>query len=224
MNTVAKRIAARMKESGKSFLSTDNISDSLLPGELEALQSEVEEAVRSTLMALVIDVDNDHNTKDTARRVAKMYMQEIFSGRYREQPAVTDFPNAKKMDELYVVGPIAVRSCCSHHFAPIVGKAWIGVHPGERVMGLSKFHRLANWIMERPQIQEEATVSLADTIEALIKPKGLGVIVKAAHMCCSMRGVKDSDTLMTTSVVRGTLRNDKALKEEFLALVRMNGG
>ena len=224
MNTIAARIAERIKASGKSFLSTDNISEFIEPGELEALQEEVEASIRTTLTALVIDVDNDHNTKETARRVAKMYLQEIFSGRYREQPSVTDFPNAKNMDELYVVGPITVRSCCSHHFAPIYGQAWIGVHPGERVMGLSKFHRLTNWVMERPQIQEEATVSLADTIENLIKPQGLGIIVKASHMCCSMRGVKDADTLMTTSVVRGTLRNNKVLKDEFLSLVKMNGG
>lgn len=219
---ISEVLKARLQAADKPFLSTDNISHVFQDGDMELLLEEVEGKMLTLLKSLVIDVDNDHNTKDTARRVAKMYVKEIFSGRYRKQPEVTDFPNAKKLDELYVVGPINVRSCCSHHFAPILGKVWIGIQPSERVMGLSKFHRLANWVMERPQIQEEATISLADLIETLIAPKGLGIVFTAQHLCCSMRGVKDDGTWMTTSVVRGTLRESPSLKEEFFNLVKLH--
>ena len=222
MKAISAVIQERLVESGTPFLSTDNISAHLREGDMDLLQVEVEGRVLALLESLVIDVTNDHNTRDTARRVSKMYLKEIFSGRYDPQPSVTDFPNAKKVDELYVVGPIEVRSCCSHHLAPIQGKLWIGVHPSSRVMGLSKFHRLANWVMERPQIQEEATIALADLIEDLISPLGLGLVFTAQHMCCAMRGVKDNTTWMTTSVVRGTLRESIGLKQEFLSLVKLN--
>jgi len=220
--SISKRIKNRIEESGKPFLSTDNISEYIHPGEFELLLSEVEGKMLDVLQALVIDTENDHNTKGTARRVAKMYLREVFAGRYTEQPSLTEFPNAKSMDELYVVGPITVRSCCSHHLCPILGKVWIGIKPGNKVMGLSKFHRITNWIMERPQIQEEATIMLADKIEELIAPIGLGIVFTAQHFCCSTRGVKDSATWMTTSVVRGTLREEPSQKEEFLKLVKLN--
>jgi GTP cyclohydrolase I len=134
-------------------------------------------------------------------------------------PSVTDFPNAKHLDEIYTIGPITVRSGCSHHMVPIMGKAWVGVLPSERVIGISKFIRLVEWIMARPQIQEEATVQVADLIEQLINPKGLAIVVRAQHQCMTWRGVRETDTSMTTSVMRGVFLTNPAARSEFLKLI-----
>lgn len=216
--STAKQIADRLRAAGVPFKANDNIAAHLQPGELEAIQEEAEGHVRAMLKALVIDPD--HNTADTAKRVAKMYVREVFAGRYEPRPDVTDFPNVRQLDELYTVGPITVRSTCSHHLCAVKGCAWIGVIPGERVVGLSKFSRLTEWIMARPQIQEEAVMQLADEIEALIKPQGLGVVIRATHSCMTMRGVREHDTTMTTSVMRGFLRDNAAARDEFLHMIR----
>ncbi|MBL6797931.1 GTP cyclohydrolase I [Synechococcus sp. PROS-7-1] len=217
---VSERIRARLRERDVSFLANDNVADHLLPGELDALQVEVADRVRDLLNALVIDIENDHNTAETAERVAKMYLHEVFKGRYHQQPKVASFPNVKKLDEIYTVGPITVRSACSHHLVPIMGNCWIGIKPGERVIGLSKFTRVADWVFSRPHIQEEAVMILADEIERLCKPQGLGIIIKAQHYCMKWRGVKEPQTSMVNSVVRGDFRHDPSLKQEFFELVR----
>lgn len=166
---------------------------------------------------MIIDTANDHNTKETARRVAKMYVDEVFKGRYHPMPKVTDFPNAKELDEIYTL-PITVRSACSHHFVPIVGQAWIGIVPSDRVIGISKFNRIVDWVMSRPHIQEEAAIMVADTIEDLIKPKGLAFVIKAQHMCMTWRGVKEPETKMVNSIVRGSFRQDPSMKKNSLIL------
>ncbi len=216
---VSERIRARLRAAGASFLANDNIAAFIEGGELEALQAEVEARVSDVLDALVIDTQNDHNTRETAKRVAKMYVREVFAGRYLPAPRVTDFPNAKKLDEVYTVGPIRVRSACSHHMCPIDGEAWCGVIPGDRVIGLSKFARLAEWVMARPQIQEESVVQLADEIEQRIRPLGLAVVIRATHTCMTWRGVRDDSTTMTTSVMRGVFRHDAAARAEFMKLI-----
>lgn len=217
---VSDRIRARLREQDVSFLANDNVSEHILPGELDDLQVEVADRVRDLLHALVIDIENDHNTAETAERVAKMYLHEVFKGRYHHQPKVASFPNVKKLDEIYTVGPITVRSACSHHLVPIMGNCWIGIKPGERVIGLSKFTRVADWVFSRPHIQEEAVMILADEIERLCKPQGLGIIIKAQHYCMKWRGVKEPQTSMVNSVVRGDFRHDPSLKQEFFELVR----
>lgn len=217
---VSEVIRERIKAAGAGFCANDNIAQFLREGELEALQEEVEGRVEDLLGSLVIDTKADHNTKETARRVARMYLQEVFSGRYVERPKITEFPNAKHLDQIYTVGPVAIRSACSHHFVPVVGQCWIGVIPSDRVIGISKFSRLAQWIFARPQIQEEATVQLADELERLIKPHGLAVIVKARHECMSWRGVKEHDCSMTTSVMRGYFLKNTATRLEFLSLIK----
>ena len=217
---VSARIRERLIESGCSFLANDNIADYIEPGELIELQNEVADKFRDLLRSLVIDIDNDHNTHETAERVAKMYLQEVFKGRYHHQPKVASFPNVKKLDEIYTVGPITVRSACSHHFVPIMGNCWIGIEPGSRVIGLSKFTRVADWVFSRPHIQEEAVMILADEIEKLCEPQGLGIIVKAQHYCMKWRGVKEPQTSMINSVVRGDFRHDPSLKQEFFELIR----
>ena len=217
---VSARIRERLIESGCSFLANDNIADYIEPGELIELQNEVADKFRDLLRSLVIDIDNDHNTHETAERVAKMYLQEVFKGRYHHQPKVASFPNVKQLDEIYTVGPITVRSACSHHFVPIMGNCWIGIKPGSRVIGLSKFTRVADWVFSRPHIQEEAVMILADEIEKLCEPQGLGIIVKAQHYCMKWRGVKEPQTSMINSVVRGDFRHDPSLKQEFFELIR----
>lgn len=219
-DSIVGTITNRIKAAGAAFHANDNIADFIHPGELGLLQDEVASRLEHVLRGLVIDVDNDHNTTGTAARVAKMYLTEVFKGRYYAPPSVTSFPNAKQLDEMYLSGPITVRSACSHHFVPIVGRCWIGVIPGEQVIGLSKFNRLVEWIAARPQIQEEMVVQIADYIEAEIQPKGLAVVVEATHMCMTWRGVRESmEAKMTTNVMRGAFRDSPEARAEFLAMV-----
>jgi len=218
--TMSERIRDRLRAAGATFLANDNIADHILEGELEGLEHEVADRVRDLLRALVIDIENDHNTEETAERVARMYLQEVFKGRYHQQPKVASFPNVKQLDEIYTVGPITVRSACSHHLVPIMGNCWIGIKPGSRVIGLSKFTRVADWVFSRPHIQEEAVMILADEIERLCEPQGLGIIIKAQHYCMKWRGVREPQTSMVNSVVRGDFRHDPSLKQEFFELVR----
>ena len=210
-----------MAAARKRYHSNDNIADFLEPGDLEALLDEVEVKMQGVLDSLVIDTDNDHNTGNTARRVAKMYINEVFRGRYVTSPTVTEFPNAEHLNELMIVGPITVRSACSHHFCPVIGKIWIGVLPNEHtnVIGLSKYARLAEWVMGRPQIQEEAVVQLADLIQVKTQPDGLAIVMEATHFCMAWRGVKDMDSRMINSVMRGAFLKDPNLRREFLSLI-----
>jgi GTP cyclohydrolase IA len=218
---VSVKIRERIQAARKRFHSNDNIAAFIEPGELEKLLDEVEEKMQGVLDSMVIDTESDHNTSDTARRVAKMYLNEVFKGRYQKQPVITEFPNAEHLNELMIVGPITVRSACSHHFCPVIGKVWIGVMPNEHtnVIGLSKYARLAEWVMGRPQIQEEAVVQLADLIMEKTQPDGLAIVMEASHYCMAWRGVKDMDAKMINSVMRGAFLKDSTLRREFLALI-----
>jgi GTP cyclohydrolase I len=218
---VSVKIRERLKANRMRFHSNDNIADAIEPGELDTLLDEVAGKMRGVLDSFVIDTENDHNTGDTARRVAKMYIQEVFKGRYLPAPAVTEFPNAEHLNELMIVGPIKVRSACSHHFCPVIGEVYIGVMPNEHtnVIGLSKYARLAEWIMGRPQIQEEAVVQLADLIQEKTQPDGLAIVMEASHFCMGWRGVKDMDSKMINSVMRGVFLKDMNLRREFLSLI-----
>ena len=219
---VSVKIRERIRAARKRFNANDNIAEFIAPGELEALLDEVEDKMRGVLG---IDTENDHNTGNTARRVAKMYLNEVFRGRYVAAPAITEFPNAEHLNELMIVGPITVRSACSHHFCPVIGSIWIGVLPNEHtnVIGLSKYARLAEWVMGRPQIQEEAVVQLADLIQEKTQPDGLAIVMEASHFCMSWRGVKDMDSKMINSVMRGVFLKDPNLRREFLSLIPKKG-
>jgi len=218
---VSVKIRERIQAARKRFHSNDNIAAFIEPGELEKLLDEVEEKMQGVLDSMVIDTQSDHNTSNTARRVAKMYVNEVFRGRYVKPPSITEFPNAEHLNELMIVGPITVRSACSHHFCPVIGKIWIGVMPNEHtnVIGLSKYARLAEWVMGRPQIQEEAVVQLADLIMEKTQPDGLAIVMEASHYCMAWRGVKDMDSKMINSVMRGVFLKDASLRREFLALI-----
>ncbi|MEN9373806.1 MAG: hypothetical protein RIR79_1358 [Pseudomonadota bacterium] len=218
---VSVKIRERLLAARQRFHANDNIANFVQPEELEKLLDEVEIKMQGVLDSLVIDTANDHNTQNTARRVAKMYVNEVFRGRYVQAPRITEFPNVGHLNELMIVGPITVRSACSHHFCPVIGKLWIGVLPNRHtnVIGLSKYARLAEWVMGRPQIQEEAVVQLADLIEEKTHPDGLAVVMEASHYCMGWRGVKDMDSKMLNSVMRGVFLENSDLRKEFLALI-----
>lgn len=217
------RIKRRLQQAGRRFFANDHIADVIQAGEVEELVDEVAARMQEVLEALVIDTKSDHNTRETAQRIARMYVTEVFRGRYFPQPSVTRFPNAEKLNELMIVGPVTVRSACSHHFCPIIGRIWIGLMPSARsnLIGLSKYVRLTEWIMTRPQIQEEATTRLADLLMDKTRPDGLAVVMEADHFCMHWRGVKDADARMTTSVMRGAFLKDHSLRREFLSLIRL---
>jgi GTP cyclohydrolase I len=220
-DNVSNRIRARLVKAQQRFHANDNISGYIEPGEHEQLLEEVESKVLAMLNSLVIDVEHDHNTRETARRVAKMYLTEVFRGRYVPLPNVTEFPNASHLNELMIMGPITVRSACSHHLCPIMGKLWIGVMPNadSNLIGLSKYSRIADWIMSRPQIQEEAIIQLSDLMMEMVKPNGLAVVMEADHFCMHWRGVKDNASKMVNSVMRGVFLADGTLRREFLSLI-----
>jgi len=219
MTAVSNKIRNRIKENGGKFFCNNNISEYIQPNEIDLLIDEVSVKMESVLQSLVIDTDNDHNTKDTAHRIAKMFCTEVFAGRYLPKPKITAFPNANSYDEVYVTGPISVRSTCAHHFQAIKGKAYIGVFPGKNVIGLSKFNRMVDWITSRPQIQEEMTIQIADLVEAETQAEGVAVLIQCEHGCMTMRGVREHESDMTTSVMRGAFREHPHIKQEFFNIV-----
>ncbi len=221
---VSETIRNRLRSAKKRFHANDNISSFIEPGEMEQLLEEVTAKVETVLRSLVIDIENDHNTRDSARRVAKMYLMEVFHGRYSPAPPVTEFPNVSSLNELMIVGPITVRSACSHHLCPIMGRLWMGIMPNQHsnLIGLSKYARLAEWIMTRPQIQEEAIIQLAELVMEIVRPDGLAIVLQADHFCMQWRGVKDMGSKMINSVMRGSFLKDAALRRELLSLINLN--
>jgi len=217
--TASEAILDYLKKSNINYFANDNISKYIDERDLPEIEAEVAEAFEGVLKALIINTEDDHNTKDTAERVAKMYVHEIFKGRYIDPPKVTAFPNVKQYDQIYMSGPMSINSTCAHHFQPITGNAYVGIFPGEKVIGLSKFNRMVDWIASRPQIQEEMTEQIADMIEKETEAKGVAVIVKAEHFCMTARGVKEHESDMVTSVVRGIFRDEPAIKAEFFSLL-----
>ena len=218
---VSQRIRNRLQQAGLRFHANDNIADHIEDGELEQLQAEIQEKLRVVLDSLVIDIEHDHNSMETAKRVAKMFITEVFRGRYVKMPTSTEFPNVEKLNELMIIGPITVRSACSHHLCPIIGGIWVGVMPNEHsnLIGLSKYARLIDWVMSRPQIQEEAVSQIADLLMKKLQPDGLAIVMEADHFCMHWRGVKESNTKMTNSVMRGSFLSDANLRREFLSLM-----
>ena len=211
---ISDKIKERLKKENIRFHCNDNIADYILPGELEELQAEVQEAMQGVLSSLVIDTTHDHNTQDTAKRVAKMWIKEVFGGRYQQPPRVTAFPNMG-YKSLYTSGPISIRSTCAHHFQNIVGNCWVGIIPNGEVIGLSKFNRIVHHIAQRPQIQEEMTTQVAEELKKYAKTEHIAVILKAEHHCMTHRGVREHESDMTTSILHGAFKEDPALREEF---------
>jgi GTP cyclohydrolase I len=221
----SERIRYRLVSADCRHHANDNIAGFVREGELEELKAEVQAKMQEVLRALVIDTESDHNTNETAKRVAKMFIEEVFRGRYVPMPSVTEFPNAERLNELMIVGPITVRSACSHHLCPILGKVWIGLLPNEHsnLIGLSKYARICDWIMSRPQIQEEAVTMLANELQQRVRPDGLAIVMEADHFCMHWRGVKDNESAMVNSVMRGAFLKDANLRREFLSLLSRKG-
>jgi GTP cyclohydrolase I len=212
--TISQTIRERIQQTNARFHSNDNISEFIHEGELALLQTEVEEKFKAVLDALVIDTENDHNTQETAKRVAKMYINETFGGRYQPMPKVTAFPNMG-YKSMYTSGPISIRSTCAHHFQNIVGKCWVGIIPEDEVIGLSKFNRIIHHIAERPQIQEEMTTQITEALKEYAKTEHVAVVVKAEHHCMTHRGVKEHESDMTTAVLQGAFLDEPSVKQEF---------
>jgi len=217
----SERIRYRLVGADCRYHANDNISAFIREGEIEELKAEVQARMQEVLEALVIDTSSDHNTNETAQRVARMFLTEVFRGRYVPIPSVTEFPNFSRLNELMIVGPVKVRSACSHHLCPILGRVWIGILPNEHsnLIGLSKYARICEWIMSRPQIQEEAVTMLANELQERVRPDGLAIVMEADHFCMHWRGVKDDESMMTNSVMRGAFLKDANLRREFLSLL-----
>ena len=220
-NVIKERIIDNNKNGSDkvTFRCNDNISEFINEGEIDALIDEVAEKMQGVLESLIIDTANDHNTIDTANRVAKMMVLEIFGGRYSPPPKITAFPNMG-YDGLYTAGPISIHSTCAHHFQNIVGKAWVGVVPGDCVIGLSKFNRIVHHIAYRPQIQEEMTTQIASALKEFAQTEDIAVIVKAEHHCMTSRGVREHSSDMCTTYLGGKFKEIDAIRAEFYSLIQ----
>lgn len=218
--SISDIIRNRILSSGAEFRANQNISDFIKDGETDKLVDEVSSKMEDVLRSLVIDTENDWNSKGTARRVAKMLVNETYSGRYLPVPPITSFPN-DGYKSLYVSEGITIRSACSHHWQPITGTCWVGILPEDEVIGLSKFNRIVSWISERPQIQEEMTTQIAEALSKYAKTPNVAVIIKASHGCMSMRGVKESCGAMSTAVMLGKFQTEDTLKNEFYNLISL---
>ncbi len=214
MTKISEVIKRRLIEAGERFSCNDNISKYISEEEMKELQKEVEGQFQNVLSSLVIDTENDHNTKDTSKRVAKMWIKEVFGGRYKSPPKITAFPNLG-YKSMYTSGPISVKSTCAHHFQNIVGNCWVGIIPNGEVIGLSKFNRIVHHIAERPQIQEEMTTQIAEELQKYSKTKNIAVLLKAEHHCMTHRGVREHESDMTTAIMLGAFKEDPATREEF---------
>jgi len=217
---ISSVIIERLKSTNTPFTANDNISHLISQHEHDELLVDVEQKVTDLLKSLIIDTDHDPNTRETAYRIAKMFVNETLRGRYEAPPKITTFPNTKHLDEM-VVTKAEVKSLCSHHFQNIHGWAWVGIIYGDTLMGLSKIHRIVDHFSRRPQIQEELVVQIADFIEEVCSPVGVGVVIKADHSCVKARGV-EQDSFMVSSVLRGCLMNPTA-RAEFFELIKLSG-
>ena len=215
-------IRERMQREGKRFWAGDNISDYVTDGEKQILIEEATEAFELVLDTLLIDRENDPNSKGTARRLAKMYYNEIMAGRYDPAPDCTAFPNnsADRYDGMLVVRS-EIRSMCSHHHQPVVGVAYIGILAAHKLIGLSKYTRIAQWCSRRGTLQEELCNDIAREIMRATDSADVGVYIQATHGCCENRGIMAHSSLTQTTVLHGAFRTDPAVKKEFTDNIKL---
>ena len=218
----SKELKQRLEELGIRHWAGDNISSVLQEGDKEALIEELTPKFEDVLSTLLIDIDNDPNSMDTGRRLAKMYINELMSGRYDPMPNATAFPNDR--DDRYE-GMLVVRSelksMCSHHHQPVAGVAYIGIIAAETLIGLSKYTRIAQWCARRGTLQEELNNVIADEIQKATGTKNLGVYVQATHGCCENRGIMATSSLTQTTVLRGAFKDDASTKKEFFDNIKL---
>jgi len=217
----SERIITDLKENDIRYWASDNISKYLTELDIDILVDEATEAFESVLDSLIIDRENDPNSKGTARRLAKMYFYEIMSGRYFHRPDATAFPN---IDENKYTGMLNVRveikSMCSHHHAPVTGVAYIGIIPGAKVIGLSKYSRIAQWCARRGTLQEELCGQIAKEIKAAAETENVGVYISANHGCCELRGIMSHDSTTQTTVLSGLFK-EPDVKNEFFQNIQL---
>ena len=220
--TYSTAIRDKMIAEGKRFWAGDNISDYVTPNDKDILINEATEAFENVLDTLLIDRHNDPNSKGTARRLAKMYFNEIMAGRYDTKPGATAFPNDS--DDRYE-GMLVVRSelksMCSHHHQPVTGTAYIGIIAAEKLIGLSKYTRIAQWCARRGTLQEELANDIAREIERATNAKHLGVYIQATHGCCENRGIMAKSSLTQTTVLKGSFKDDPGTKKEFMDNIKL---
>ena len=221
-SNLADVLRFKMKREGKRFWAGDNISDYLHESDKEHLINETTKAFERVLDTLLIDRETDPNSKGTARRLAKMYFNEVMSGRYEPAPDATAFPNdSEDRYEGMLVVRSELRSMCSHHHQPVVGVAYIGIIAASKLIGLSKYTRIAQWCARRGTLQEELCNDIAREIQKATGAQDLGVYVQAVHGCCENRGIMAKSSLTQTTVLKGAFKDDHGTKKEFFDNIKM---
>jgi len=212
----------RMRTDGKRFWAGDNVSDYVSESDKDKLINEATEAFERVLDTLLIDRENDPNSKGTAHRLAKMYYNEIMAGRYEPAPDATAFPNdsADRYEGMLVVRS-ELRSMCSHHHQPVSGVAYIGIIAANKLIGLSKYTRIAQWCARRGTLQEELCNDIAREIQKATDAKDIGVYIQATHGCCENRGIMAHSSLTQTTVLKGAFQTDQSTKKEFFDNIKL---
>ena len=219
---LAQAIRQKMVLDGKRFWAGDNISEYITPEVKHKLIDEATEAFELVLDRLLIDRETDPNSHGTARRLAKMYFNEIMSGRYEPKPDATAFPN--HTDDAYdgmLVVRSELKSMCSHHHQPVSGVAYIGILAADKLIGLSKYTRIAQWCARRGTLQEELCMDIAKEIMEATGSKDVGVYIQATHGCCENRGIMAHSSLTQTTVLKGAFKNDPGVKKEFMDNIKL---
>ena len=220
--SISDTIKQRLKESNTRFWAGDNISKHIKDGEHQLLIEELTPKFEAVLDSLIIDRFNDPNSMDTGRRLAKMYINELMSGRYNPMPNATAFPN--HVDDGYkgmLVVRSEIKSMCSHHHQPVSGVAYIGIIAAETLIGLSKYTRIAQWCARRGTLQEELNNVIANEIGKATKSPNVGVYIQATHGCCENRGIGAHSSLTQTTVLRGAFADDMGTKKEFMDNIKL---
>lgn len=219
---VSEVIKARLKNADKRFFASDNISQFIYPDEKPKLIEELTEKFEGVLSSLVIDTVNDPNSQGTAKRLAKMYVNELMAGRYESMPDATAFPN--HVDDGYegmLVVRSELRSMCSHHHQPVSGVAYIGIIAADKLIGLSKYTRIAQWCARRGTLQEELCNDIAKQIQAATGSSNVGVYIQATHGCCENRGIMAHSSLTQTTVLKGSFFHNADTKKEFFDNIKL---
>ena len=219
---ISEVIKSRLKNAGKRFFASDNISQFIYEDEKPILIEELTQKFESVLGSLVIDTKNDPNSQGTAKRLAKMYVNELMSGRYDMMPNATAFPN--HVDDGFegmLVVRSELRSMCSHHHQPVSGVAYIGIIAADKLIGLSKYTRIAQWCARRGTLQEELCNDIAKEIQAATGSVNVGVYIQATHGCCENRGIMANSSLTQTTVLKGSFFNNADTKKEFFDNIKL---
>ena len=220
--STSKKIKQRLKDAGKRFWAGDNISDFIEDGEKQQLIDELAPKFEEVLQGLVIDTENDPNSNGTGKRLAKMYINELMAGRYEPMPVATAFPNDSidRYEGMLVVRS-ELTSMCSHHHQIVRGVAYIGIIASEKLIGLSKYTRIAQWCAERGTLQEELANDIAREIQRATGTENLGVYIQATHGCVENRGVKAHSSLTQTTVLKGAFKNEGKVQKEFMDNIKL---